>query len=66
MKFLYKWSPSNKLECLAQSSLTLLFSHRDIMEGNFTHITVSQKTDSMASWEKDIKKMNKNNFWPVL
>ena len=34
-----------------------LFPDRDIMEGNFTVITVCQKTDNdMATWNKDVEK----------
>lgn len=55
-------SPSEKLECVAQSCPTLLrkdfsslFPERNIMEGNFTVITVSQQTENdMATWNTNV------------
>lgn len=60
-------TPSDQLECVAQSCPTLLrkdfselFPDRNIMEGNFTVITVSQKTENdMATYNKDVIKERK-------
>lgn len=57
-------SPSDKLECVAQTCPTLLrtdfselFPDRNIMDGVFTVITVTQKTENdMATFNKEVKK----------
>lgn len=60
-------SPSEKLECVAHSCPTLLrkdfsklFPTRNIMEGNFTVITVSQQTENdMATWNQNVSNERK-------